>query len=278
MIAKPGYKMNYNNMFRIDHLGYGMKVSLILIREFMISDVHMDDFRFMPIKMISPEILSMKNNIPYFESNKMGPEYLHQFLHSSRKSGRKNNGDIINGYLSEGIPLNIVSIKPAFLTGTNQETKMIPDNIFKEVFGATSGDFIKASNSVYPNITERDRGNILKTMNTSFNIWGQAMHINGKVIANGEFLQMADIKFDTLVKTIENLDNTSTITIIAPVKYSMDERRTTETFIDDDDLSSNILGKLFVIREERNFDPFYKPSIDRYDVIYENNELKTQKV
>lgn len=171
---------------------------------------------------------------------------------------------------------NVISTNPkngADVTMVN----IITDGMFKEIFGAKSGDFLKASNSLLPDISMKDRRQSDWAHNTGAPTQTQYLHINGKIICNGEFLQMADVGSDQLNKLLRNVDDSSSYTTLVKYDYGENERNIS-FLIRSNDYDGDLLGELYIINVERNDDPYYKPSFNKYELfLTEENELKLIK-
>ena len=171
---------------------------------------------------------------------------------------------------------NIISINPKSFVDA-MHISIITDNIFKEIFGAKSGDFIKASNCVMPDISVKDSlQSNLKFDYRSSNA-RQYLHINGKIIHDAEFLQMADIGFDQLIRLLRNVDDLLSYDNMVCYNYG-DNERNISFFVKSNNYNGEILGELYTINIKRNNDPYYKPLFSKYELLLtEENELKLIK-
>ena len=170
---------------------------------------------------------------------------------------------------------DIIAFNPPFNYYRNTHICIVTDGIFKEIFGSSSGDFLKASNKIKPHISHSDDDIVATHKHNGLDGMPTMIHINGKVIHDNEFLQMSDIGYNQLQRLIENVDFSSRLWMTT--KYdSIDDKERNITLLED--ITYNIYGSLanlYIISVERNLDPYYRPTIKKYELfLTEENELK----
>ena len=184
---------------------------------------------------------------------------------------------LLDKFLYDKENINIVVLNPLGAR-PSLDTYLITDEMFKEIFGSYPGDFLKAANNILQDISNFDQRKLLVNHNITINGIRQMIHINGKIICGAEHLQMADIGDKQLERLLRNIDSQSSIyTLSKYINFNEDEKRI--TFFNQ--TSGNLygsLGILYILSVNRDADPYYKPSLKRYELfLTEENELKLTK-
>jgi hypothetical protein len=270
-VKKPKYIILPYNIFGSFGNFDVINKNILIIESYLTSNLNGEEFFTSKIHINSDIIWSLFNSDNKAYSKELYIYNLIDFLMEenlqSFKNGRKVNL-FSNDILEHGMidkDLNVV-ILPSRRSFEYSKIRLIPDNIFKEIFGSISEDFLKASNT---KIIEHEKDLFVKD---------SELYINGKVILSGEHFQMADMNQGQLTNLIFNTDKSLVLSIDRDVSTYKKGLKIFGIFASDFSTISGNLGIMYVVNIKESEDMAYKPKIKKYNVILNDNQLTTEEI